>query len=209
MRQDVAFFHRVPSRKATNGGNGPVVTIVRRMAAASASRTRPARRAHATAQRGDRIPSADSRRAGSGRRGSPRRKDARRVPDAVAATLHVVAVVRVATADRAPVPGRLPPTVDAVHGCRDQSHPRPALRTDFLGRVASRQAGGDAMESRLPVVVTLHVDAGLVAANGSPFPLPASSGTRRRHSPDPPGESARPGSACAGSAIPRGNVSND
>ena len=58
--------------------------------------------------------------------------------------------------------GRLPPGVNAFHGGLEQILPRPALCADFLSQEAARKPGVDAVKARVPVVMALDCDPGLV-----------------------------------------------
>src|SRR5262245_65662728 len=84
------------------------------------------------------------------------------IPNAIHPALHVVTKQRVPSTDCAPVTGRLPPGVNAFIGGVEQILSRPALRA----HLASQQTAGklciDVLKPRVPVVMALQRDPGLV-----------------------------------------------
>src|SRR3972149_978682 len=88
-------------------------------------------------------------------------EDARGVPHAVRAALHVISVDWFIRANRAPMSGGQTPASHALHGRLDQVLAGPTLGANLACSYRS-QSGGDAMETRLPAVMSLKPNVGLV-----------------------------------------------
>jgi hypothetical protein len=93
-------------------------------------------------------------------------KNARGVPDAVAAALNVVAVTGVSSLDGRPMAGRLPPAMHAVDARVEQVLVGPTFGDNFdwgAGPASSGQTRENPLKAALPVMMALHLGPRLIA----------------------------------------------